>query len=171
MLDGAVVGCDCNIGDHVFIEGGAHIGDRVTIKNQVMIWDGITIEDDAFIGPGVIFTNDRHPRGRVVPGAAKRYERRENWLVPTLVKRGASLGAGAVILPGMSIGRFASVGAGAVVTRSVSDQRLAVGNPAKDVGWVCVCGVPLYDSTKCPQCDRCISHDNSKRESSVEHYV
>jgi acetyltransferase-like isoleucine patch superfamily enzyme len=154
VLDGAVVGRDCNICDHAFIEGGARIGDRVTIKNQVMIWEGVTIEDDVFIGPGAMFTNDRYPRSRRLTEVAARYARTENWLIPTTVCRGASVGAGAVILGDVTVGRYASIGAGAVVTHDVPDHRVVVGQPARVVGWVCVCGVPLDDRLSCPRCER-----------------
>jgi UDP-2-acetamido-3-amino-2,3-dideoxy-glucuronate N-acetyltransferase len=136
----AVVGRDCNIGDHAFIESGAKVGDRVTIKNQVLIWDGVTIADEAFIGPGVIFTNDRHPRSPRMPAAAARYAERSKWLLETRVGRGASLGGGAVIVPGVSIGDYAMVGAGAVVTHDVPPHCLVVGQPARAIGWVCQCG-------------------------------
>lgn len=154
VLDGAVIGSGCNICDYVYIEGGARVGDRVTVKNCVMIWDGVTIEDDAFIGPGAIFTNDRYPRSRHMPEAAGRYLSKENWLERTRVKLGASIGAGAVILPGVTIGSYASVGAGAVVTRDVADHQLVVGNPARVVGSVCVCGLPMRGGRSCRACRR-----------------
>ncbi len=157
VLDGAVVGRQCNIGDHAFIEGGAIIGDRVTVKNHVMIWDGVTVEDDVFLGPGMIFTNDLHPRSPRMPEAVERYSRRENWICRTRVCRGASIGAGAVILPGVTIGCYAMVGAGAVVTRDVPDHRLVFGNPARDVGRVCMCGSPLYGQAECDECDRTLA--------------
>jgi acetyltransferase-like isoleucine patch superfamily enzyme len=154
VMHGAQVGRSCNIGDHAFVESGATIGDRVTIKNGVMVWNGVTIEDDAFIGPGVLFTNDRHPRSPRMPEVAARYAHSENWLIPTLVQHGASIGAGAVILCGVTIGRFAVIGAGAVVTHDVTDHRVAVGNPARLVGWACRCGVPLKGKWACGQCRR-----------------
>lgn len=161
VLDGAVVGRACNICDHAYIEGGARIGDCVTVKNHVTVFDGITIEDCAFIGPGAIFTNDRHPRSRGFADIGGRYAHKENWLVPTTVRYGASIGAGAVILCGVTVGRYASVGAGAVVTRDVRDHRLVAGNPGQEVGWVCTCGVPLANDLSCPQCDRrfCVRDD------------
>ena len=161
LLHGAVIGRACNICDQVYIEGGARIGDRVVVKNRVMIWDGVTIEDDVFIGPGVIFTNDSHPRGRRLTEAAPRYAHRENWLIPTHVERGASLGAGAVILPGATIGRFASIGAGAVVTHEVPDHRIVAGNPAREIGWVCMCGLPLTDELACRRCERIFELGNA----------
>jgi acetyltransferase-like isoleucine patch superfamily enzyme len=154
VMDGAVVGRVCNIGDHAFIETGARIGNRVTIKNHVMVWDGVTIEDGAFIGPGAIFTNDRYPRSRGLVETGRRYGHKENWLVPTKVGRGASIGAGAIILCGVSVGSYASVGAGAVVTRDVAPHRIVVGNPARARGWACVCGAPLGQPLCCPHCDR-----------------
>jgi acetyltransferase-like isoleucine patch superfamily enzyme len=153
-MDGAHIGRDCNICDHVYVEGGARIGDGVTVKNRVLIWDGVTIEDCAFIGPGVIFTNDRYPRSRGLIEVTDRYKDCRNWLTRTTVRRGASIGAGAVILPGLTVGRFACVGAGAVVTRDVEDHRMVAGNPARIIGWVCVCGARLNDRCCCPQCER-----------------
>lgn len=155
VLDGAIIGRACNICDHAFIEGGARIGDHVTIKNQVMVWDGVTIGDCAFIGPGVIFTNDRHPRSRGLADVASRYGHKENWLVPTTVCRGASIGAGAVILCGVTVGEYASVGAGSVVTRDVPRHRIVVGNPALEQGWSCACGIALNSHLRCPRCSRC----------------
>jgi len=154
VLDGAVIGRDCNICDHAYIEGGARIGDRVTVKNQVMIWDGVTIEDDVFVGPGAIFTNDRYPRSGRMAEVASRYSQPANWLIPTTVRQGASIGAGAVIICGVTIGRYAVVAAGAVVTRDVPDHRLVAGQPARPCGWACVCGVKLNESLLCPQCGR-----------------
>lgn len=142
VMKGAVVGSDCNIGDHAFIEGGARVGNYVTIKNNNLIWDGITIEDGVFLGPGVIFTNDRFPRSSRMPGLSDRYDD-DSWLLPTLVKQGATIGAGSVIAPGLIIGRSAMIGAGATVTTDVADHAIVVGSPARRVGWACTCGVTL----------------------------
>jgi UDP-2-acetamido-3-amino-2,3-dideoxy-glucuronate N-acetyltransferase len=158
VMPGAVVGRDCNVGDHAFIESGAVVGDRVTIKNNVLVWEGVTIADDAFIGPGVIFTNDRFPRSPRMPAAAARYATRSNWLLPTHVGRGASLGGGAVIAPGISIGEYALVGAGAVVTRDVAPHALVVGNPARMIGHVCQCGQPANSAAPCPRCNTAKIH-------------
>jgi len=152
VMRGAVVGRDCNIGGGAFVESGAVLGDRVTLKNQVMVWDGVRVEDDVFVGPGVIFTNDAAPRSPRMPGAADRYRDPGRWRVATVVGRGASLGAGAVILPGADVGPAAMVGAGSVVTRPVPAHALVVGNPARRVGWVCVCGGRLGDDLTCPDC-------------------
>lgn len=126
ILAGARIGADCNICEQVFVENDVIVGDRVTVKCGVQLWDGIRLEDDVFVGPNVTFTNDRFPRSKQYP---------ERFLT-TLVKAGASIGGGAVILPGLSIGARAMVGAGAVVTRSVPDGATVVGNPARVVGSV-----------------------------------
>lgn len=154
VMKGAIVGRDCNIGGYAFIESGSQIGERVTIKNHVMVWNGVRIEDDVFVGPGVIFTNDRYPRSSRMAEVVQHYDRRENWLVPTTVCRGATIGAGAVILCGITIGTCAMVGAGAVVTRDVADHLIVVGNPARAIGWACVCGVRLDDRFACDRCSR-----------------
>lgn len=126
ILPGAVIGRDCNVCDHVFIENHVAVGDRVTIKCGVQLWDGVTIEDDVFIGPNVTFTNDPFPRSRQ---HLDRYP-------PTLIRKGASIGANATILPGLTVGAGAMVGAGAVVTRSVPPHAVVVGNPARIVRYV-----------------------------------
>ena len=123
VLPGAVIGEECNICSHCFIENDVRIGNRVTIKSGVQLWDGARIEDDVFIGPNVSFTNDRYPRSKQYP---ERFEQ-------TLVRRGASIGAGAVILCGIEIGEGAMIGAGSVVTKSVPAGELWVGNPARFV--------------------------------------
>ena len=121
VLPEAVIGRDCNICSHTFIENDVTIGDRVTIKNGVFLWDGITIENDVFLGPNATFTNDLTPRSRQIPEAFLR----------TTVCSGASIGANATILPGIRIGRHAMIGAGAVVTRNIDDGEVVVGNPAR----------------------------------------
>jgi len=126
VLPGARIGADCNICDHVFIENDVVVGDRVTVKCGVQLWDGLHVEDDVFIGPNATFTNDRFPRSKQYPDA----------FAQTRVGRGASIGANATILPGISIGQFAMVGAGAVVTRSVPPHAIVVGNPARITGYV-----------------------------------
>jgi acetyltransferase-like isoleucine patch superfamily enzyme len=152
VMRGAVVGRDCNLGEGVFVETGAVVGNGVTLKNQVLVWDGVTIGDDVFVGPGVIFTNDKAPRSPRMALVAGRYKDPANWRCLTVIGRGASLGAGAVLLPGLTIGEFAMVGAGAVVTCDVSPYRLIVGNPARPVGWVCACGGRLDERLTCPLC-------------------
>lgn len=158
VMAGAQVGAGCNIGDHAFLEAGAAIGDRVTVKNGVMLWEGVGVDDDVFLGPGVIFTNDLYPRSPRMQGEAavnERYHDKAKWLVATRVARGASIGAGAVIICGITIGQFAMIGAGAVVKKDVKPHALMVGNPATQKGWVCRCGAklgPRRDGLGCPTC-------------------
>ena len=126
VLPGARLGAECNICDGVFIEGGVTVGDRVTVKSGVQLWEGVELEDDVFVGPNATFTNDPFPRSRA-------------WLDEyprTRVRRGASIGANATILPGIEIGRGAMVGAGAVVTRPVPPNAVVSGNPARIQGYV-----------------------------------
>jgi UDP-2-acetamido-3-amino-2,3-dideoxy-glucuronate N-acetyltransferase len=122
VLQGAVIGADCNICDHSYIDEDVVIGDRVTIKGQVAIIDGMRIEDDVFIGPNATFTNDRFPRSR------------RSWQCETtVIGRGASIGSGAVFVPGVTVGEGAMVGAGAVVTKDVPPFTVVAGNPARMV--------------------------------------
>ena len=121
VLKNAVIGKDCNINAYCLIEGGTVIGDRVTIKSGNYIWAGITLEDDVFIGPNVTFTNDKYPKSK----------NKDFKLEKTTVCKGASIGGGSVILPGVKIGLGATVGAGAVVTKDVPDGATVIGNPAK----------------------------------------
>ena len=123
ILPGARIGGDCNICAHCFIENDVVVGDRVTLKNGVYLWDGLRIEDDVFLGPNATFTNDLYPRSR----------QRLEQITQTHVGRGASIGAGAIILPGIKIGAGAMVGAGAVVTKDVPAGTTLVGNPARPI--------------------------------------
>ena len=125
VLPGAVIGLECNICDHVFIENDVTIGNRVTIKCGVQIWDGLRVEDDVMIGPNATFTNDLYPRSK------QSFE-----LQNTIVKRGASIGANATVLCGITIGEGAMVGAGAVVTKDVPPFSVVVGNPAKIIRYL-----------------------------------
>lgn len=125
ILEGASIGEDCNICAHVFIENKVTIGDRVTVKSGVYLWDDMVIEDDVFIGPNATFTNDRYPRSKVARTS----------LPPIRIERGASIGAAAVVLPGVVVGTGAIVGAGAVVTRSVPPFAIVKGNPARITGY------------------------------------
>lgn len=126
ILDGARLGRDCNISCHVFIESDVTLGDRVTVKSGVQLWDGLRIEDDVFIGPNVTFTNDKHPRSKQYPD---RFQK-------TRIKHHASVGAGAVILGGATVGEYAMVGAGSLVTKDVPARALVAGHPAEVRGWV-----------------------------------
>jgi UDP-2-acetamido-3-amino-2,3-dideoxy-glucuronate N-acetyltransferase len=121
ILKNAVVGKNCNICAHTLIENDVQIGDNVTVKSGVFLWDGLRVESDVFIGPNVTFTNDLRPRSKQYPGK----------FLETLVKNGASIGANATILPGLTIGQDAMIGAGAVVTKDVPDRAVVAGNPAK----------------------------------------
>jgi UDP-2-acetamido-3-amino-2,3-dideoxy-glucuronate N-acetyltransferase len=126
VLEGARIGADCNICDHTFIEGGAQVGDRVTLKCGVQLWEGVTLEDDVFVGPNATFTNDPFPRSKRHPVAYAR----------TLVRHGASIGANATILPGVTVGTQAMIGAGAVVTRDVPARAIVIGNPGYVAGYM-----------------------------------
>jgi len=126
VLPQAVIGEDCNICDHVFIENDVVIGDRVTIKSGVQLWDGVRLANDVFVGPNATFTNDKNPRSKQKPPA----------FLVTRVEEGASIGANATILPGITIGRSALIGAGSVVTSNVPPYAIVVGNPARISGYV-----------------------------------
>ena len=146
VMKGARIGSRCSVGDHAFVETGAVIGNRVTIKNAVLIWDGVRLEDDVFVGPNAVFTNVERPR---VGFKKKREEFGE-----TIVRRGATIGANATIVCGVTIGEYAFVGAGAVVTRDVPAHALVAGNPARALGWSCLCGARLPASLTCEDCRR-----------------
>ena len=129
------IGESCNIGKGVYVDAHVHIGSRVKIQNNVSLFEGLTVEDGVFIGPHVCFTNDLAPRAITPDGKLKNTE---EWIItPTLVKYGASIGAGSVIVCGVTIGSFALVGAGSVVTRDVPAYGLVFGNPARLQGYVC----------------------------------
>lgn len=141
IRENASIGSNCIIGKDVYVDREVMIGDNVKIQNGAAIYHGVTLEDGVFIGPGACLTNDKYPRAITPLGELKGDE---DWQVElTTVKRGASVGAGAVILPGVVLGRFSMVGAGAVVTRDVPDHGLVQGNPARLVGYVCTCGRAL----------------------------
>jgi acetyltransferase-like isoleucine patch superfamily enzyme len=150
---GAVVGDHCNIGHSVYIDSGVVVGDNVKLQNRVSLYRGVTLEDGVFVGPHVTFTNDKYPRAITTTGVAVS---EEDWTpVPTLVRYGASIGAGAVILPGITVGQWAMVGAGALVTRDVPDHGLVTGVPARLVGYACCCGRPLHEDDSGWCCDHC----------------
>jgi acetyltransferase-like isoleucine patch superfamily enzyme len=136
ILPGAVIGSNVNICDHVFIENDVVVGDRVTVKSGVQLWDGVELADDVFVGPNATFTNDPYPRSKQYPMAFSR----------TVVERGASIGGGAVILPGVHIGHNAMVGAGAVVTRDVPPFAIVIGNPARITGYTDNAGRKMISS-------------------------
>jgi UDP-2-acetamido-3-amino-2,3-dideoxy-glucuronate N-acetyltransferase len=143
VMKGAKVGRRCNIGEGSFVESGAVIGDGCTVKNGVSVWDRVTVEDHCFLGPACVFTNDRVPRSH--PDYATRPE---DWL-PTRLREGATIGANATIVCGVTLGRWAFAAAGAVVTHDVPDHAMVAGNPARRIGWACRCGRRLPESLTC----------------------
>ena len=137
----ARIGDDCNVGKNVYIDAEVLVGSRVKIQNNVSVFHGVTIEDGVFIGPHVCFTNDLVPRAITPEGTLKS---QDDWIVGSiLVRYGASIGAGSIILPGVTVGTFALIGSGSVVTRSVPDHALVYGNPARVHDYVCRCGQRL----------------------------
>ena len=139
ILENAVIGKNCNICDHTFIEGDVVVGDNVTIKSGAYLWDGLRIEDNVFIGPNATFTNDLKPRSKVHPPE----------YVQTHIRKGVSIGANATVICGITVGTWAMVGAGSVVTKDVPDYTLVYGVPAKVRGYVCECcqGLVIKDSS------------------------
>jgi UDP-2-acetamido-3-amino-2,3-dideoxy-glucuronate N-acetyltransferase len=126
ILEGAVIGKECNINCHTFIENDVILGDRVTIKSGVYLWDAITVEDDVFIGPNATFVNDSKPRSKQKPEI----------FIKTTLKKGCSIGANSTVLGGLTIGEFAMIGAGAVITKNVLPNAIMIGNPARRIGWI-----------------------------------
>ncbi|AEA46580.1 acyltransferase [Archaeoglobus veneficus] len=154
ILPGAKIGKSCNICDHVFIESDVIVGDNVTIKSGVQLWEGVRIENNVFIGPNTTFTNDLRPRSKVYPPE----------FIKTHVKEGASIGANATIVCGVTIGKWAMIGAGAVVTKDVPDYALVYGVPAKIKGYVCECGRDLHfeEDTAVCECGKRYKKVNGK---------
>ena len=146
VMPGAVIGERCNLGQNVVVMPGTRIGTNVKVQNNVSIYEGVTLEDDVFCGPSCVFTNVMTPRSHV----SRKHEYR-----PTLVKRGASIGANATIVCGVTLGEYAFIGAGAVVTSDVPAFGLMVGVPARRVGWMCQCGVRLQLKDRAARCEAC----------------
>ena len=179
LRSGASLGAECVIGRDAFIDEGVRLGDRVKVQNGALIYHGVTVGNGVFIGPGAILTNDRFPRAVTATGELARGD---DWTVsPIELRDGCSIGAGAVVVAGLTVGRFATVGAGSVVTHDVPDYALVAGNPARRLGWVCACGARLADATGanaapipsadaslgCPKCGRHFSF-NAQTGSLVE---
>jgi len=151
VMKDARIGRGCNIGEQCYIEQGVTLGNNVTVKNGVNVWTGVTVEDNVFLGPNCVLTNDPNPRAYI--------KKPMDSLVETQIRSNATIGANATIVCGVTIGRYAFIGAGAVVIRSVPDFALVVGNPARQIGWMCVCArrIPMTrveDVLSCPHCQR-----------------
>lgn len=147
IMPGAVIGERCNLGQNVVVMNGARLGDNVKVQNNVSIYEGVTLEDDVFCGPSCVFTNVTNPRSHIPRKAEYR---------PTLVRRGATIGANATVICGATLGEYSFIGAGAVVRGEVPAYALMVGVPARRVGWMCECGVRLdllpADEGPCAAC-------------------
>lgn len=146
VQEGAVIGDNCSLGQNVNISNNVKIGKKVKIQNNVSVYEGVELEDYVFCGPSMVFTNDLTPRSKYSKGP-EQYKK-------TLVKHGASIGANATIICGNTIGKWAMIAAGAVVTKDVPAYALMAGIPAKQLGWVCECGMPLKENFKCSSCTR-----------------
>lgn len=146
IMKGAEIGRNCNIGAYVFVETGVKIGNGVKVKNNVSLYQGVELRDDVFIGPNVVFTNVINPRSFIS---------RKSEFRPTIVKKGASVGANATIVCGHTIGEYAMIGAGAVVTKDVPPHALVKGNPGRVAGYVCKCGNTLKIGKDTYVCDVC----------------
>jgi UDP-2-acetamido-3-amino-2,3-dideoxy-glucuronate N-acetyltransferase len=145
VLDGSNIGDQCNIGQNVAIGPDVTIGSGCKIQNNVSVFKGVTLEDGVFCGPAMVFTNIYNPRAEI---------RKMDQVRPTLVKKGATIGANATIICGATLGRYCFIGAGAVVNKNVPDYALVVGNPAKQVGWACECGERLSENLECLACEK-----------------
>ena len=146
VMRDSVIGRDCNIGQNVVVSPHVRIGDGCKIQNNVSLYTGVILEDNVFCGPSMVFTNVVNPRSEVV---------RKDEYRKTLVRRGASLGANSTIVCGVTIGQYAFIGAGTVVTRDVADYALVVGNPARQTGWMCRCGIKLQVEGEVARCGSC----------------
>lgn len=143
------IGKNCTLGQNVFVAANVVVGDGVKIQNNVSLYEGVILEDFVFCGPSMVFTNVQTPRSEFPRNTSSDY-------IETRVGRGASIGANATIICGHSVGECALIGAGAVITKDVKPFALMVGNPARQMGWVCRCGIrlPLENPQKCVACDR-----------------
>ena len=144
VREGAVIGRDCIISKNVYIDSDVKIGDRVKVQNNVNVYHGVEVGDDVFLGPSMTFTNDFYPRAY-----------NADWKVTgTKVEKGASLGANVTVVCGNTIGAYSMTGSGSVITKDVPPYALMVGNPARQIGWVCRCGQKLSEDLSCPVCGK-----------------
>lgn len=154
---GALIGKQSSLGQNVNISSNVRIGNSVKIQNNVSVYEGVEIEDYVFCGPSMVFTNDLTPRSKYPKGTGD-YKK-------TLVKYGATIGANATVVCGNTIGKWSMIASGAVVTKDVLDYALMAGVPAKQIGWVCECGMPLKEKLICSECSREYElHDNKLME-------
>ncbi|MHB8510966.1 MAG: acyltransferase [Actinomycetota bacterium] len=150
IRDGASVGTDCIIGEHVYIGAGVRVGNNCKIQNNALVYEGATLHDGVFIGPGAIIANDRNPRAINSDGSL---QDASDWkLQETVIGIGASIGAGAIVVPPRTIGEWAMIAAGAVVAHDVAAHALVVGAPAKQTGFVCKCGTRAIPERPCERC-------------------
>ena len=152
--EGAIIGENCSLGQNVNVSNNVKIGNGVKIQNNVSVYEGVELEDYVFCGPSMVFTNDLTPRSKY-PKGKEGYKK-------TVVKYGASIGANATIVCGNTIGRWAMIASGAVVTKDVDDYALMAGVPARQIGWVCECGVPIKQNYICSNCHREYNLDKIK---------
>ena len=145
VMTNTIIGEHCNIGQNVVIGPDVNIGNYCKIQNNVSVFKGVTLEDGVFCGPSMVFTNIYNPRAEI---------KKMDKVRPTLIKKGATIGANATIVCGTTLGRYSFIGAGAVVTKDVPDHALIVGNPGKQIGWACDCGERLSEDLKCPACEK-----------------
>jgi len=150
IMGTAVIGEGCNIGQNVLVANHVTLGNNVKVQNNVSLYTGVMVEDDVFLGPSMVFTNVTNPRSHI---------NRKDEFKTTLVRRGASIGANATIVCGVTLGRYCFIGAGAVITRNVPDHALVYGNPGRIQGWMCQCGTRLefgqvngLEAARCPAC-------------------
>ena len=166
LMPDVVLGDNCTVGQNVFVGRGVHIGNNVKLENNVSVFEGVTLEDDVFCGPSCTFTNVRSPRSHIS---------QKGHFSPTIVKKGASIGANATVICGNTIGRYSFIGAGAVVTTDVPDYALVFGSPARIHGWVCECGTRLPDVNNgdfwCPSCQALYTLTPSERGDYLEKNV
>lgn len=161
IMPGAKIGENCSLGQNVFVARNVKIGNNVKIQNNVSVYEGVILEDDVFCGPSMVFTNVKTPRAAYPRNTSSDY-------LTTLVKRGASIGANATIVCGVTIGEWALVAAGAVVTKDVPPYALVAGVPARIIGWACECGIPLKFAANVAACSECGKRYEKRGEATIE---